>query len=248
MSKPGAPRVSVILPVYNGQQFIRRAIENALSQSLDNLDNLEILVIDDGSTDGTPEILQGFGERIRAFRQINQGCYVARNLGLRHARGELIAFLDADDAWLPGKLAAQISLMDARPNVGLVLGNAIFEDELGRRGRTAFDYVPPARGKVFRTLVEGNFIPTSSVLVRRRCLDEVGPFKEVRLAADYHKWLQIAMRYEVDYVEEPVSIYTVHSSNISSNRESPKPPALMTNFGSKVEPLTTPIPRKPLAP
>src|SRR5262245_22880940 len=126
-----SPRVSAILPVYNGAAFVGRAIENALAQTAGGL---ELLVIDDGSTDDTPRILEGFGDRIRAFRQVNQGCYVARNLGLRHVRGEYVAFLDADDAWLPDRLASQLALIEGREQVGLVYGNAIFEDEHGRRG------------------------------------------------------------------------------------------------------------------
>src|SRR2546430_1228645 len=115
------PLVSVILPVYNREKSVARAVESVLAQTYRPL---ELIVVDDGSTDGTRGVLEQFGGRIALLRQPNAGAYSARNLGLRHARGELVAFIDSDDIWLPHRLSAQVPLM-RRPDVGLVFGDAI---------------------------------------------------------------------------------------------------------------------------
>src|SRR5512143_3730544 len=108
------PLVSVVMPVYNGARYLRQALESALAQTYRPL---EIVVVDDGSTDETPAILAEFGTRIRALRQPNSGSAAARNAALDAARGELIAFLDADDLWLPQKLAVQVEYLREHPDV-----------------------------------------------------------------------------------------------------------------------------------
>lgn len=109
--------VSVIMPVHNGAQFLREAIESALAQ---DYTPVEIIVVDDGSTDATPQILASFGSRIRHIRQTNSGAAAARNAALQASRGEYLAFLDADDLWLPQKLRVQIDYLGSHPDVDLV--------------------------------------------------------------------------------------------------------------------------------
>jgi glycosyltransferase involved in cell wall biosynthesis len=111
------PLVSVIIPVYNGDRFIAAAIESVLAQTWQDF---EIIVVDDGSQDNTSIVLQGYGDRIRAVYQSNQGVAVARNHGIQLARGRWVAFLDADDTFLPDKLAAQLAFADANPHLGMV--------------------------------------------------------------------------------------------------------------------------------
>lgn len=215
---PADGRVSVIIPVYNREASIGRAIRSAIEQTYPNL---EILVVDDGSTDTTPDVLRSFGAQIRVLTQPRRGAYAARNAGLREASGEYIAFLDSDDAWFPDRLARGVPMLGQRPDVGLVYGNGVVlrEDRRVGRVRTFFEYYNvPARGRVFTALLRTNFIPQSSVLLRRRCLDEVGPFVEVPVAADHHKWLQLSLRYEFEYVEKPIFEYTLHAGNISRDR------------------------------
>ena len=106
------PLVSIIMPAHNREAYIGEAVESALSQ---DYENVELIVVDDGSTDRTYEILSDFGERIRLFRQHNAGPGAARNRGLDHAGGEFIAFLDSDDVWAPGKLRAQVSHLQRNP-------------------------------------------------------------------------------------------------------------------------------------
>ena len=111
------PRVSVIIPAYNADRYIAEAINSIFSQSYQDY---EIIVVDDGSTDSTPEILQSYGSRIHSISQTNGGMAAARNLGIAAAKGELIALLDHDDIFLPDKLPAQVACFDSHPGVGLV--------------------------------------------------------------------------------------------------------------------------------
>ena len=112
------PLVSVVMPAYNAGPYIEQAIRSVLEQ---DYPNIELIVVDDGSKDGTPEAVEAlFGDRVRVLRQKNGGPAAARNLGIRASNGTLLAFLDADDVWLPGKLQAQVSYMLAHPDIGLV--------------------------------------------------------------------------------------------------------------------------------
>jgi glycosyltransferase involved in cell wall biosynthesis len=212
------PLVSVILPAYNAEAFVARAIRSVLAQTYRPL---ELIVIDDGSTDGTRRVIDGFAPEVTVLTQANAGPYAARNLGIAHARGPLIAFADADDAWLPDKLARQVPLFQ-QPEVGLVFGDAIHvtapRDGAPRSALSCFLVSTPRRGAVADHFVWSNFVPTCTAVVRRECLEEVGRFPSTsRLSADYLTWFRIAARHAVDYVEEPVAEYTVHSAGISSD-------------------------------
>jgi glycosyltransferase involved in cell wall biosynthesis len=209
------PLVSVILPAYNRAGWVARAIDSVLSQTHRHL---ELLVIDDGSTDDTLQVLESFGARIKLLRQTHAGASAARNLGLERARGEFVAFIDSDDVWSAERLSRQLPLFD-RAEVGLVFGNATLVDyrcEPPRRlKRTFFDGLRPSRGRVLEDFARGCFVPFSSVLARRRCFAEAGGFTTGRVAADYLKWVEMATRYEFDYVAEPVFEYAIHPGGIS---------------------------------
>ncbi|MFC2106017.1 glycosyltransferase family 2 protein, partial [Candidatus Bipolaricaulota bacterium] len=112
--------VSAIIPVFNGERFLVEAIESVLAQ---DYDPLEIIIIDDGSTDNTPRIAAGYADRIRYVRQENGGPAAARNAGLLHSHGEAVSFLDADDLWTPGKLMSQAAGLSERASVDIVLGH-----------------------------------------------------------------------------------------------------------------------------
>lgn len=210
------PLVSVILPVYNREGSVGRAIRSVLSQTYGPF---ELVVVDDGSTDGTRGVVEGFGAPVKLVTQAHAGVYAARNLGLRHARGEFVAFIDSDDAWLPDKLAAQVPLM-RRPEVGMVFGDVIHvsapREDAPRTGLTSFGVAPPRRGRVADRFAWCNFVPTCAVLARRRCLEETGGFSEAsEVSADYLAWFRIALRHELDYVDLVVAEYTVHAEGIS---------------------------------
>ena len=203
------PLVSVILPVYNREALIARAVESVLAQTYQPI---EILVVDDGSTDGTHAALEAFGDDITVLTQRHAGVYAARNLALRHARGKLVAFIDSDDVWLPQRLELQVPLMRL-PEVGLVFGDALHVPE---RKRTCFEVSPPARGRVADRFAFANFVPTITVLARRSCLESAGGFSEENeISCDYVMWFRIAMSHELDYVDDVVAEYSVHPGGIS---------------------------------
>ena len=212
------PLVSVIMPVRDREWCVGRAIDGVLAQTYPNF---ELIVVDDGSTDGTPAILEAYGPAIRVIRQPPAGAYAARDRGLAAARGELIAFADSDDCCLPDRLRLQVPLM-GRPEVGLVFGDATIVRE-ARHGAlalrsTVFQHSPPKRRPAAGDFVWRNFVPTTTVLVRRACLQEIGGFADAgTLSADYLVWFRIALRHELAYVPEPVCIYTRHPQGISSD-------------------------------
>lgn len=197
--------MTAVLPVRNRERSLARAIDSVLAQSYPAVD---LIVVDDGSTDGTPRILRSYGKDIRVLTQPPLGVYPARNLALRSTTADLVAFIDSDDAWRPDRLAQQVPLIVGR-EVGLVYGNALVHGS----HRTTFDMTRPHRGRCADQLVWGNFVPTVTALVRRRAL---GQFSErAPLSADYLAWFRIASHHEIDYVEEIVADYTVHTGGIS---------------------------------
>ncbi|MBV9070534.1 MAG: glycosyltransferase [Acidobacteria bacterium] len=207
------PGISVILPVFNREQSVARAIRSVLGQTQPPF---EIIVVDDGSTDRTRDVLESFGSQITVIEQPHAGAYVARNRGLRHANGELIAFIDSDDVWLPDRLVSQLPLME-RPEVGLVFGDVVHvRPGQERRRVTSFQVAPPRRGRVAKQFAWCNFVPTSTVLVRRSCLEEAGGFAEdVSLSCDYLMWFRIALRHDLDFVDRVVAQYTLSPDSMS---------------------------------
>ncbi len=172
------PRFSVIIPAFNSAACVGRAIESALTQSHAPF---EILVVDDGSIDATAEVAESYGQPVRVLRQANGGPAAARNAGAAVAKGDWLAFLDADDAWLPGKLAAQAPLTDGA-RVGVVHARAGQD--------VTWDYVIS-----FDTLWRRNQLINSATVVRKSAFTEVGGFDEDRTlisVEDYNLWLRLA--------------------------------------------------------
>jgi teichuronic acid biosynthesis glycosyltransferase TuaG len=191
------PRVSVVMPAYNAGRYLAESVESVRAQTFPDW---ELLVVDDGSADDTGEVARRFAgrdARVRCVRRPNGGQAAARNTGLREAKGELVAFLDADDLWLPEKLAAQIAVMEGT-GVDLVYTDGYFFSEDGEASPDERFHVLPgeARGaEMFRTLFESNRIGTLSVLVKRNALDAAGLFDEDRAyqnSEDYDLWLRLA--------------------------------------------------------
>lgn len=211
------PKVSVIIPTYNRANYVVEAIESVFNQTYRNM---ETIVIDDGSTDDTQEKISQLRDRIKYIYQDNRGPAIARNWGIRASQGEFIAFLDSDDVWLAEKLELQIGLLESRREVGLVYSDAF--RSYGNTGiiekDTEFVRLKPYAGWTFGHLFRDNFIHTSTVVVRKRCLEEVGVFDEggnFVPAEDYDLWLRIAARYQIDYINKPLIKYRDHSTNIS---------------------------------
>ena len=198
------PTISVIMPAYNSAAFIARSIESAQRQTVRPL---EIIVIDDGSKDDTAEAAARCGDLVRVLRQPNGGPAAARNHGAREARGEWLAFLDADDAWMPNKLERQVSVIE--DDVTLVHA-LCFQGKPCHSAPAEID---------FARLWQGNPIATSSVLLRKSAFDEVGGFDEDRsimAVEDYNLWLKLVHRGGiVRLIAEPLIDYTPGPDNLS---------------------------------
>ncbi|WP_129645579.1 glycosyltransferase [Peristeroidobacter agariperforans] len=215
---PRSPRVSVITPTYNREKFLGLAIQTVLGQSYADLEHI---VIDDGSTDNTSSVIDRFkaDSRLCFAQQKNSGQAVARNVGLRMARGEFICFLDSDNLWKLDKLARQIQLMDANPNVDIVYGDLDTIDEDGNVDPNA-PQMKRHSGRITKQLLLDNFVSFNTAMVRRRCFDEMGGLNEaVRAGDDYDLWLRFSARYEFLYVPEIFAQYRVMRDQISSDKE-----------------------------
>lgn len=212
----GAPLVSVIIPAYNARRFVGEAIDSVLRQTMNDL---EIIVVDDGSTDTTPVVLADFGSAIRVHRQANGGVASARNAGVATARGTYVAFLDADDVWLPEKLARQMPLFE-RSDVALVYsGIRVVDADL----RLVRDIVPaaPERALINTLCVEPPPVPlTMTGVVRRTAFDAVGGFDErLSTSADADFVCRVAARYRLERIEEPLALYRQHSAQMHLDLE-----------------------------
>ena len=217
MANEGGPRVSVIIPAYNAAALLRHTLESVLGQSWRDL---EVVLVDDGSTDETAQVAESFGGPVRVLRQRNQGPSVARNHGVEAARGSFIAFLDADDLWLPDKLGLQMELFQERPELGLVYTNYQYTDGSKLLPLHRGAQKVPFEGWVFRPLLRDNFLATSTVVVRRECLQQVGGFDPaLEISEDYDLWLRVAREYPVGYVPAPLARYRFHDRNVFGDLE-----------------------------
>jgi glycosyltransferase involved in cell wall biosynthesis len=212
-----SPRVTVVLPVFNGERYVRDAIASVLGQTHADW---ELIVVNDGSTDGTRELLEPYRrlEQVRYLEQPRSGPGAARNLGIGHGRGEVIAFLDHDDLWMPDKLALQLAYLGDRPDVGLVHTDMAFIDSRGEPIAYEDNWIGAVQGDCFAELFARNRIGTASVAVRRACLERVGAFNtEVRWAGDYELWLRIARAFPLGFIDHPLVHYRVHDGSWSRN-------------------------------
>lgn len=209
------PSVSVIIPAYNAAAFVRRAVDSALAQTW--VDR-EVLVVDDGSTDGTLDALAGYGDGLRLLTQANAGPAAARNRGLHEARGRYVAFLDADDWWLPTKLERQVALLEIRPDLGFcsTATRVVTED-----GSQAGDWpCVPLKDSLLETLfvrsaaVSGS---TSGVLARRQLVLDAGGFDEsLRGFEDPDLWIRLAARAGYACIPEPLTVVVRTPGSVST--------------------------------
>lgn len=209
------PLVSVVIPAYNAATFIKTSVESVLGQTFRDF---ELIVVDDGSTDATSAILTSYGDRIHCLRLPNGGVSRARNQGVARARGRWVAFLDADDAWKPTKLARQVEELHRRPECGacytaILVADAQLTPLLEQRSE---------RGGVERAdlLVKGNLVTgsASSVACDKGLLTQTGGFDErLSLCADWDMWLRLASTTCFAYVDEPLVLYRRSSASMSTN-------------------------------
>jgi teichuronic acid biosynthesis glycosyltransferase TuaG len=207
------PTVSIIIPAYNASEYIQETISSVLNQSFQDF---EVIVIDDGSTDGTVEIVEKFHDRIQLIRRSNGGAAKARNAGIEAARGEWLAFIDSDDIWLPEKLDRQLER--ASSEIHMIYTDRINIGALDGLPKIQSLIQPLYEGDIFvELLLKGNFITTSSVLLRTETCRGSGGFLEADsfTAEDWDLWLRISALHKVCVCKEPLVQYRLHAKGVS---------------------------------
>jgi glycosyltransferase involved in cell wall biosynthesis len=205
-------RITALIPTYNCAQYICETVDSVLAQTYPAH---EIIVVDDGSTDRTQEVLAQYKTKIRYIRQVNAGPPAARNTGIAHATGDFIALLDSDDLWVPRKLELQMNYVDNYPECGLVYTDMKTFDDTGiieESVKVSRNLTLPS-GRIFPQMFVETLFQTSAVLIRKSCIDRVGGFDtSLRMGDDYEFFLRIARHYELGYVDEPLVLYRQHPS------------------------------------
>lgn len=204
------PIVAVIIPSLNQGQYIGEALDSVFAQTFRDY---EVIVVDGGSTDGTRETVGRYGDKVHFFRQDGKGVSRAKNQALDRSRSGYIAFLDADDAWYPDKLAKQVALLEAHPEYGFCSSDVDFFDATGIiiKGAIATEKKPRS-GMVFDDLLVNNFISSATIMLRRECFEKVGRFdEEIFYAEDTEMWLRVAKEFSLGYLPESLARYRVRA-------------------------------------
>jgi glycosyltransferase involved in cell wall biosynthesis len=212
-------RISVIIPCYNQGRYLAEAIDSVLAQGRDDM---EIIVVNDGSPDNTEAVALQYGDRIVYIAQENRGLSGARNSGIRAARGEYVALLDSDDVYLPGTLDKLSNYLDQHPNVGLVCGDALYYDGAECHGLYSSVMGKPRNPENFRWETVYYVPPSNTVMIRKEVLDQVPPFDEhlKNAAEDWLMWVRIARLYDMAYLDMPLTLYRQHGGNATKKLES----------------------------
>lgn len=221
---PAIPRVSAVVTAYNVGPYIARAIDSALAVDWP-ADHLEIVVVDDGSTDETPEILRGYGDRIRVISQPNRGFNAAMSAGIEAATGDVIAILDGDDEWPADKLRVQVGELCARPELGLVHGDMELIDVDGNTIHPSFfarENLPLRRGRVLSQLLTGNFVSGGASVIRADLRARFCPIPADAAFPDWYIAVRIAEVAEIDHVDVSVNRYRQHGANMGLGQQGEK--------------------------
>ena len=210
--------VSIIIPTYNRAQLVDRAIRSALAQTYRPV---EIIVVDDGSTDDTARVLRAFGNKIQVIRQPNQGRSIARNHGLETATGDYVAFLDSDDVWAADAMAAEVEVLNANPQAGICYSwwQVVAQDNRLLRVNQS-----RAEGDVFETIYWRNFVSTCNILIRRACFLEPDGQRlnfDGRMCSfeDWALWLRLAARHRFCCAPKVLASITSHEGNTFSSEQ-----------------------------
>lgn len=208
------PRVSVVISTYNRERYVGLAIESVLAQTFPDI---ELIVVDDGSTDSTRDVVSRFGSRVRYAYQDNSERAAARNHGLRLASGQYVAFLDSDDLWLPEKIELELRRFEQYPEAGVVFSDAMFMDEsgapLGQLVRRAYE------GNVLRRIARRNFVHIGAHLIRRGLLLDLNGFNETRALSgseDWEAWVRLAAFRPFAHLRRTTLKYRVHGGSTVS--------------------------------
>lgn len=216
-----APSVSVVIATYNRARFLPETIESVLTQTCRDF---ELIVVDDGSTDGTLELLRSYGERLRVLRQENRGPSAARNLGVRRARGQWIAIQDSDDLCLPDQLEVLLNIAQQQPHLGMVFANGAY---LGGPEHNRDTIIPKGKSRRLARngvrlvdLFEKSIVRLQAALISRDAFLEIGGLDEnFRICMDLDLSFRLFMRYPVAYLDRAVFLYRRHAGNIGQDQE-----------------------------
>ncbi len=212
--------VSVVIPTYNRGDTIKKSIDSVLAQIYKNL---EVIVVDDGSTDNTQDVVESYVDPKVRYVKLpkNRGANVARNTGIKRAKGEFIAFLDSDDRWEPEKISKQMEVYEnSSDDIKVVYCGEDMQSDKGNRFYMPEKWVNPKEGDVFRPLLRGNFVGTVSLLVKKECFEEVGYFdEELPRAQDWDMALRLAKEFKFKLVDEPLVTVYYSQDSISSDYE-----------------------------
>jgi GT2 family glycosyltransferase len=211
----GDPLVSVIIAAYNAEQYLAEALDSVAAQTFQNF---EVIVVDDGSTDRTADIVAGYSQ-VHCLHQPNRGQPAARNAGIRAARGKYIAFLDADDLWLPSKLEKQVNFLMSHADVDWIYSDAIVVDA---ENRTAICKVGERltlhEGPILRELLLCSFIASPTPLIKREVFADAVLFDEspnAKIGEDWKMWLRIAERHPVAVIREALAVVRIHGQSMT---------------------------------
>ena len=208
------PKVSVLIPAYNAMAYLPETLDNVLKQTFKDF---EVLIINDGSSDNIVEWASTITDpRVKLISQANQGVSIARNTAVMNARGEYVAFVDADDLWKPTKLEQQIHCLDDNPEVALVHTWMLLIDEEGKStGRVMKSTL---EGDALQKIIERNSIACSSVMIRRSCFENVGIFDcNLKSIEDWDMWIRIALHYPLALIKEPLTYHRKLGNSLSKN-------------------------------
>jgi len=228
MTSP-SPVVSIVMATYNFERFLARAIESALAQDYP-ADSLDIVVIDDGSTDSTPEVVKPYLDRIRYIRKENGGLLSTVNRGLAEACGDFISLLSGDDEFLPGKTRAQVDFLLERPEVGMVYADLEVVDDEGRQLNPSLwrmAKLHQVRGRCFGALLTKNVISGGAMMFRSSLKQVFHPIPESAAWEDWYISLKIASVAEIDYIPQAVYRYRYHGQNMNLGAKGDKMAGLL---------------------
>ncbi len=211
------PKVSVIIPSYNRAHIILNCLESVCSQTYSNL---EIIIVDDGSKDNTSDVVSQYKDSriIYVKHEKNQGLPSARNTGIKTSCGEILAFQDTDDLWMPTKIEETVNVFgESSSDVGVVYAASI-RYRNNKKTYLPASYIKPKEGDVFKRLLLGNFIPAISACVRRECFDQVGIFDpSLPSLEDWEMWIRLAKKYKFRFIEEPLQTIYYTKDSLTAN-------------------------------
>lgn len=213
-------KIAVIIPCYNAQATINKTLESIFEQTYTSF---TVYIVNDGSTDNTLDVIndfkQRYAEKIHIITQHNQGQAVARNKGIQESKEPYIAFIDSDDLWHPEKLQKQLKFLKSHVDIGLCYTQALEIDE--KENEIGVILINPSyKDKCFPYLILSNNIVASSVIVKRSVIAQVGLFDtSLNACENWDLWLRISQKFSIDYLDEPLTYYRIHTNNMSNNSD-----------------------------